>query len=83
MEVPLRVIKKSSSAIMTKVSQANGLGQRRTSIVDKSSLSQAKWNCMYYIVLISKYRRRTMYGKIRKDVREIIKSFVSIKELKL
>lgn len=27
---------------------------------------------MYHIVFIPKYRRRTMYGKLREDVREII-----------
>ncbi len=40
--------------------------------MDRSSLSHTKWNCMYHIVFIPKYRRRTMYGKLREDVREII-----------
>lgn len=36
--------------------------------VDESSLSHTKWNCMYHIVLIPKYRRKSIYGKLRKDI---------------
>ncbi|MEF2294033.1 IS200/IS605 family transposase [Virgibacillus dokdonensis] len=67
---------------MTKVSQAS-VGQRRTFIVDKSSLSHTKWNCMYHIVFIPKYRRRTMYGKRRNDVREIIKKLCEYKGIEI
>ena len=40
--------------------------------MDNSSLSHTKWDCTYHIVFIPKYRRKVMYGELRKDVREII-----------
>jgi len=51
--------------------------------MDKSSLSHTKWNCIYHIVFIPKYRRRTMYGKLRKDIREIIKKLCEYKGVKI
>lgn len=41
--------------------------------MDNQSLSHTKWNCMYHIVMIPKYRRRTMYGEVRNDVRDVLK----------
>lgn len=41
--------------------------------MDGSSLSHTKWNCTYHIVFIPKYRRKVMYGALRKEVREILK----------
>lgn len=35
---------------------------------DDSSLSHTKWNCMYHIVFIPKYRRKAIYGKLRRDI---------------
>ena len=35
---------------------------------DESSLSHTRWNCKYHIVFAPKYRRRVIYGKIRKDI---------------
>ena len=35
---------------------------------DESSLSHTKWNCMYHIVFIPKYRRKSIYGKLRRDI---------------
>ena len=36
--------------------------------IDESSLSHTKWNCMYHIVFIPKYRRKAIYGKLRRDI---------------
>ena len=41
--------------------------------MDNQSLSHTKYNCTYHIVFIPKYRRKVMYGKLREDVREVIK----------
>ena len=35
---------------------------------DDSSLSHTKWNCMYHVVFIPKYRRKAIYGKLRRDI---------------
>ena len=51
--------------------------------MDNSSLSHTKWNCTYHIVFIPKYRRKVMYGKLRDDIREIIKKLCEYKEAKM
>lgn len=35
---------------------------------NESSLSHTRWNCMYHIVFIPKYRRKAIYGKLRIDI---------------
>ena len=51
--------------------------------MDDKSLSHTKWNCTYHIVMIPKYRRKTMYGEIRKDVRQIIIKLCKMKDVQL
>ena len=41
--------------------------------MNKYSLSHTRWKCQYHIVFIPKYRQKVLYGKLRKDIREIIK----------
>ena len=43
------------------------------------SLAHTKWNCKYHIVFIPKYRRKAIYGQIRKDIRDIIKELCGYK----
>jgi len=33
--------------------------------MDMKSLAHTKWNCIYHIVFIPKYRRKVMYGAVR------------------
>lgn len=43
---------------------------------DINSLSHSKWNCKYHIVFAPKYRRRAIYGQIkkyRKDIKTIMR----------
>lgn len=35
---------------------------------EDSSLSHTKWNCQYHIIFSPKYRRKTIYGKLRRDI---------------
>lgn len=35
---------------------------------DISSLSHTKWNCQYHIVFCPKYRRKAIYGKLRREI---------------
>ena len=42
--------------------------------MDNYSLSHTKWSCQYHIVFIPKYRKKIMYGKVKIDIREIIKT---------
>ena len=47
------------------------------------SLAHTKWNCIYHIVFIPKYRRKVMYGKLRKDIREIIRQLCDQKKVEI
>ena len=40
---------------------------------DWQSLSHVRWECKYHIVIIPKYRKRVLYGKLKKHVGEIIR----------
>ena len=40
--------------------------------MDSKSLSHTKWKCQYHIVFIPKYRKKTLYGQVKRDVREIL-----------
>jgi putative transposase len=47
--------------------------------MDTQSLTHTKWECQYHIVFIPKYRQKRLYGKIRADVKEIIKTLCKYK----
>ena len=51
--------------------------------MDSHSLSHTKWECQYHIVFIPKYRRKVLYGKIRADVREIIRILCKYKKVEI
>jgi len=51
--------------------------------MDSSSLSHTKWKCQYHIVFIPKYRRKVLYGKIKADVREILKKLCKYKNVEI
>ena len=40
---------------------------------DIQSLSHSKWRCQYHIVFAPKYRRKAIYGKIKRDIGEILR----------
>ena len=37
------------------------------------SQAHVKWYCWYHVVIVPKYRRKSMYGVLRKDVGEILR----------
>ena len=39
-----------------------------------NSLAHTKWVCKYHIVFTPKYRRKVIYGDLRKDIQEYIKT---------
>lgn len=43
--------------------------------MDNQSITHTRWNCIYHIVLFQS-RRKIMYGKLKKDIIEIIKKAV-------
>ena len=51
--------------------------------MDSSSLAHCKWECQYHIVFIPKFRRKKMYGTVKDDVREIIKTLCRYKKVEI
>ena len=51
--------------------------------MDSSSLAHCKWECQYHIVFIPKFRRKKMYGMVKDDVRDIIKTLCSYKKVEI
>ncbi len=51
--------------------------------MDNKSLSHTKWKCQYHIVWIPKYRQKKLYGALREDIREIIRTLCTYKQVEL
>lgn len=51
--------------------------------MDNKSIAHTRWNCTYHIVFIPKYRRRIMYGEVKKDLAEILKKLCEMKGIQL
>jgi len=51
--------------------------------MDNLSLSHTRYNCTYHIVFIPKYRRKIMYGEVKKAVGEILKKLCEMKGVTL
>ena len=45
--------------------------------------SHTRWKCQYHIVFIPKYRKKQLYGQLRRDVREIIKTLCNYKDVEI
>lgn len=37
------------------------------------TLSHVKWECKYHLVMVPKYRKRIIYGRLRKDIGAILR----------
>ena len=51
--------------------------------MDVKSLSHTKWNCKYHIVFAPKYRRKVIYGQIKKDIGAILRRLCEYKEVEI
>ena len=49
--------------------------------MDDLSLAHSRYNCTYHIVFIPKYRRKVMFGKLRKEVGEILGKVCKMEEV--
>ena len=47
--------------------------------MDENTLAHTKWNCIYHIVFIPKYRRKSMYGEVKMEVRDILRKLCEYK----
>jgi len=50
---------------------------------DWESLSHVRWDCKYHVVIVPKYRKKKLYGKIRTGVGEIVRELCRQKRLEL
>jgi len=50
---------------------------------DKQSLSHTVWECKYHVVWIPKYRRKVLYGQLRKHLGVVLKELALQKESKI
>jgi putative transposase len=51
--------------------------------MDDFSLAHTRWKCQYHIVFIPKYRRKVLYGRVKEDVREILKTLCKYKKVEI
>ena len=51
--------------------------------MDNNSLAHTKWNCKYHIVFAPKYRRMVAYGKLKKDIADILSALCKRKGVKI
>ena len=51
--------------------------------IDESQLSHTKYNCLYHIVFIPKFRRKAIYGKLRRDIGIILRRLCEYKEVEI
>ena len=50
--------------------------------MDDLSLAHSRYNCTYHIVFIPKYRRKVMFGNLRKEVGEILGRVCKMEEVR-
>ena len=50
---------------------------------DWKSLSHVRWDCKYHIVFITKYRHKTIYGKLKRKIGKIIRNLCEQKGIEL
>ena len=47
------------------------------------SLSHAKWDCKYHVVFIPKYRRKALYGQLRKEIGDVFHQLAQRRQSKI
>ena len=47
------------------------------------SLSHVKWECKYHVVIVPKYRKRMLYGRVKREVGKFIRQLCRQKEVEL
>ena len=51
--------------------------------MDTNSLSHTKWNCKYHIVFAPKFRRKVIYGQLKRDIANILSTLCKRKGVKI
>ena len=48
--------------------------------MDEGSLSHTKWECKYHVVFIPKYRRKALYGELRRELGAVFRELARQRE---
>ena len=51
--------------------------------MDEGSLSHTKWECKYHVVFIPKYRRKALYGDLRRYLGEVFRALARQRESRI
>jgi putative transposase len=57
--------------------------RRKRPIDDYQSLNHTQWECKYHVIFIPKCRRKTLYGKVRRDLGELFRKLAEQKGSKV
>jgi putative transposase len=49
-------------------------------VIPEQSLSHSRWECKYHIIWISKYRRKRLFGELRKELGQVLRELARQKE---
>ena len=47
------------------------------------SLAHVKWECKYHVVIVPKYRKKVLFGRVRRNVGKIIRQLCRQKDVEL
>src|SRR3954447_8890839 len=56
---------------------------RRTAMKDWQSQAHVKWDCKYHVVILPKYRRKVLYGKMRRGIGQILWDLCRQKDIEM
>ncbi len=48
-----------------------------------SSLNHSRWECKYDVIFIPKYRKKAIFGQIRRDLGDVLKRLAQQKESRI
>lgn len=49
------------------------LGGTEKPLHEWESLSHVRWECKYHVVIVPKYRRKVIYGRLKQEIGKIIR----------
>ena len=50
---------------------------------NEESLCHTRWNCKYHVVWVPKYRRKMLYGQLRRELAEVLHDLARQKESRI
>jgi putative transposase len=57
--------------------------ERKSKLNEYKTLCHSKWDCKYHVVFIPKYRRKVLYGQLRRYLADVFKRLAERKESRI